>query len=439
MIVCLVLNAEEGMGAPHSPATAASLAVATDSQSAAPLGATAEAEAEAAAKGLASLALSNGGAHTGNGTGACQAAAEAEAEPAGKEANGGGAAGAQAQADGAGAPEPGAPAPRSALTQHMLGVSRAVRAACPHAFIVLWHPAAIEDPHLRIDAFSAGASMVSCFPAHLGEALGQLGGLGTSSPPAPSTSSTASDADPTAPAAPTPSDPTAIPCGAPAAPGACVCAWCGQSGLTADDLWLHQPLYHVYEVNRASPCCACGNRVDNLAVHVHEYHWPGGPRPEVRIPLGSAVIVHRRSDNKFLCVQEFADQGFWVPGGCSDPGEPLTRTALRECWEEVGVEVKLHGVVEVAYRLCPTTGRPTWRLMTFYATIPEGASAQPKTLPCFESAGACWVGADQLHTLPIRSPRIPETWFPHFARGGACPHPLAVPREYLAMFADVPF
>ena len=26
------------------------------------------------------------------------------------------------------------------------------------------------------------------------------------------------------------------------------CPWCGLSGLTGPELWLHQPLYHIYEV-----------------------------------------------------------------------------------------------------------------------------------------------------------------------------------------------
>eukprot|EP00983_Pelagomonas_calceolata_P030435 954944-Pelagomonas_calceolata.AAC.12 len=33
-------------------------------------------------------------------------------------------------------------------------------------------------------------------------------------------------------------------------------------------------------------------------------HDPRGPHPEVRTGAGSAVVVHRRQDNKFLMVQE---------------------------------------------------------------------------------------------------------------------------------------
>lgn len=41
----------------------------------------------------------------------------------------------------------------------------------------------------------------------------------------------------------------------------------------------------------------------NLQVHIHEMHKPGAlPLEEERLGIGSAVLVHRRSDDKFLMV-----------------------------------------------------------------------------------------------------------------------------------------
>ncbi len=62
----------------------------------------------------------------------------------------------------------------------------------------------------------------------------------------------------------------------------------------------------------------------------------------------------------------------------------------------------------------------------FYATPVDEAPA-PKTVPCFESAGACWVGVEELARVPLRSPMIPTKWFPHFAAGKPC-EPLEVPQ-----------
>ncbi|GIL77460.1 hypothetical protein Vretimale_2980 [Volvox reticuliferus] len=197
--------------------------------------------------------------------------------------------------------------------ENILGLARDVRSVCPHAFIVLWHPAATEDAAMRLSAFNAGANMVSCYLEHLEEVLQKLGSIG--------------------------SGPMA---------GSCSCLWCGQCGMTAEELWLHQPLYHIYDANRSGRCTACGEEADNLAVHIHEEHYPGGPRREDRRGLGAAVVVHRRRDNKFLMVQEFAGQGFWVPGGATDVGESVRRSAERECFEEAGVKIKLQGLAEVS-------------------------------------------------------------------------------------------
>lgn len=60
------------------------------------------------------------------------------------------------------------------------------------------------------------------------------------------------------------------------------------------------------------------------------------PWPQVRTNAGSAVVVHRVRDNRFLLVQEFAGQGFWLPGGGNDPGEALLPSAVRQGTEGEG-------------------------------------------------------------------------------------------------------
>lgn len=39
-------------------------------------------------------------------------------------------------------------------------------------------------------------------------------------------------------------------------------------------------------------------------------------------------------------TQEFAGSGYWIPGGGVDEGETLAQGAVRECWEEAGVQVR---------------------------------------------------------------------------------------------------
>ena len=59
---------------------------------------------------------------------------------------------------------------------------------------------------------------------------------------------------------------------------------------------------------------------------------------------------------RFLLVQEFADIGFWLPGGRVDPGESFQEAAIREAKEEAGVDVKLTGIM----RVCSCFWRCVW-------------------------------------------------------------------------------
>ena len=140
------------------------------------------------------------------------------------------------------------------------------RSQCKSAFLVLWHPVASEDPVMRIAAFECGFNMVTHHLDDLEAVLQRIAAF--------------------------------------SATGSHTCTWCGLRGLTAGELWVHAPLWHVYDENITATCPCCHEEADNLAVHVHEAHYPGGPQYEQRRPLGAAVVVHRKRDNKFLMVRE---------------------------------------------------------------------------------------------------------------------------------------
>ncbi|MGV9984740.1 NUDIX domain-containing protein [Streptomyces olivaceus] len=69
------------------------------------------------------------------------------------------------------------------------------------------------------------------------------------------------------------------------------------------------------------------------------------PALESMTLLVAAVIVHDQATNRVVLLQrsqnaKFA-QGMWdLPVGKSEPGEPITETAVRELYEETGLTVK---------------------------------------------------------------------------------------------------
>ncbi|MFE2607409.1 NUDIX domain-containing protein [Streptomyces mirabilis] len=69
------------------------------------------------------------------------------------------------------------------------------------------------------------------------------------------------------------------------------------------------------------------------------------PALESMTLLVAAVIVHDQASNRVVVLQrsqnaKFA-QGMWdLPVGKSEPGEPITETAVRELYEETGLTVK---------------------------------------------------------------------------------------------------
>lgn len=62
----------------------------------------------------------------------------------------------------------------------------------------------------------------------------------------------------------------------------------------------------------------------------------------------------------------------------------------------------------------------------------------PKSVPDFESAGACWVSLEQLEQVPVRS-ASEMVWFWRLGAEGLQVPPLALPGKWADVFQDVEF
>lgn len=272
-----------------------------------------------------------------------------------------------------------------------------VRRRHPTVFIVAYIPSAVDNPLLRLSSFDAGVNMVT-YDLHALLITLRKSVLFAKSKR-----------------------------------GALSCPSCGLQGLTEDELWQHFPAFHINNENIKGPvtCPVCNKRTfDPLQVHVHEQHGPlvrrnGVSRAhEHAISYNFSLVVCKHPlTGKYLLCQEFANQGFWLPGGAVDAGESLTKAAVRECEEEAGITVNLKGILGIEYdaRKGERVGDGEFGYIrmrvTFYAE-PADLNQYPKTIPDYESAGACWCSAEEINDMIKLRGHEPRHWASYLSNGG---------------------
>jgi 8-oxo-dGTP pyrophosphatase MutT (NUDIX family) len=177
-----------------------------------------------------------------------------------------------------------------------------------------------------------------------------------------------------------------------------------------------------------------------MQVHIHMDHGPDKwSREEPHPPDGltrlynfSLVICRHPVTGKFLLCQEFANQGFWCPGGAVDPGEMLTVAAKRETLEEAGIDVELKGILSIEYHPIGQDHKHhnLIRLRVIFYAEPSrlGLTQLPKCIPDFESAGACWCTAEEILTRIRLRGSEPKRWVKYLRDGGAV-YPLSLLEE----------
>ena len=150
---------------------------------------------------------------------------------------------------------------------------------------------------------------------------------------------------------------------------------------------------------------------DELLAHYRAHHFDIGP-----VASGEAAVFHQ---GKLLLIRR-NDDGLWaLPGGITDPGETLARTAQRELWEEAGLAgrvTELLGVFDS--RLWHSEKR-----IHFYHAVFRLEVDDPTPRLTDESSAAGWFGLDELPPLSpghhLRAPFVlrqvrgdaPVPWF----------------------------
>mmetsp|Transcript_12513 Transcript_12513/g.19689 ORF Transcript_12513/g.19689 Transcript_12513/m.19689 type:complete len:154 (+) Transcript_12513:654-1115(+) len=132
------------------------------------------------------------------------------------------------------------------------------------------------------------------------------------------------------------------------------------------------------------------------------------------IPIYSfSLVLCRHPDGRYLLVQEFCNQGFWLPGGAVDPGESLQGAAIRETKEEAGIDIMLTGILKIER----SSRQGYVRMRVIFLAIPRDPNQKPKSVPDYESVGAAYASAEEVRNLRLRGPE-PVQWVEHLEAGG---------------------
>jgi len=216
------------------------------------------------------------------------------------------------------------------------------------------------------------------------------------------------------------------------------CPYCNMSKLSSDAFWYHVPLFHSHNIRYDNttiicPICKSEDTRKSFFEHLQFIHMPEEPKEVTSEKLEGrqsatiklfALLVCRRYDGKFLMVDEVGGCGWWLPGGRVDAGKTLQKSIVEKTFKETGINIKLESVLKIEF--FPNKKGSAKLRVIFFAT-PQDPEQKPKTIPDYESNGACWVSLHQLHHIKLRSSE-PAIWFPYVARGGPV-YPLDILRD----------
>lgn len=203
--------------------------------------------------------------------------------------------------------------------------------------------------------------------------------------------------------------------------GKYTCPFCLLDGLSEDQLWVHCPLYHINEINVTRTCPICAKRPNRpFQVHMRNAHGPPGrgdmhqecDNDNVKVYSFALVVCQHPETKKFLMVQEFANIGYWLPGGKVDAGEDPKDAAIRETLEEAGIHIRLVGLIRMEH----IVRNGYLRLRFVFLAEPKVLSQLPKSIPDYESVGAVWCDYHELSDIPLRG-NEPIHYFRHVVDG----------------------
>jgi 8-oxo-dGTP pyrophosphatase MutT (NUDIX family) len=82
-----------------------------------------------------------------------------------------------------------------------------------------------------------------------------------------------------------------------------------------------------------------------MARRIDYYDDPDAPEPNSLVPSVNVVVTNPAGE--VLLIRRSDNDNWAVPGGAIDLGESLVQAAVRETWEETGIECRITGLVGI--------------------------------------------------------------------------------------------
>jgi ADP-ribose pyrophosphatase YjhB (NUDIX family) len=135
-------------------------------------------------------------------------------------------------------------------------------------------------------------------------------------------------------------------------------------------------------------------------------------------PIRNAARALILQDDKILLLRKEGyekGQRFALPGGAQDIGETLVQALARECMEEIGTRVDIHGLAYVADSFKPRdTDPPSTRQLVeflFECTVPDDYTPVNGSHPDKHQVEVVWVRLDELAGMTL----YPRSLAPYLA------------------------
>lgn len=120
------------------------------------------------------------------------------------------------------------------------------------------------------------------------------------------------------------------------------------------------------------------------------------------IPTWCFALVVVRFGHRFLLVHERKHgQRWYLPAGRVEAGETFIEAAIRETYEEAGIDIAIEGILRVEHTPIPEGAR----IRVLFVAHPI-SDRPPKREPDNESLEAAWVSMDELEQFPLRGDEV---------------------------------